>query len=124
MVPDIPDPHISLTTASGIAYDQLAQKLRSRYDTEHFNEVLNNAAQALITIAPVYITDAETRKRRRLTDAELINARVTRGATELILADGRSVKDLTLLRSDLHAALKILKGAGLRAFSHDTSSGK
>ena len=34
----------------------------------------------------------------------------------LIMADGRSVKDLSLLRSDLTAALKILRTTGLKAF--------
>jgi hypothetical protein len=109
--------HIGLSTASGIAYDQLAERKRGFYDVEHFNEVLNHAAQALISITPVYLIDLATGERRRLSDAELLEARVSRGATVLILADGRNVKDLSLLRSDLAAAIKILKDAGLKAFS-------
>jgi hypothetical protein len=109
--------HIGLTTASGIAYDQLAERKRGFYDVEHFNEILNNAAQALISITPVYLIDLATGERRRLSDAELLEARVSHGATVLILADGRKVKDLSLLRSDLAAAIKILKDAGLKAFS-------
>lgn len=111
------DEHIGLSTASGIAYDQLAEKSRGTYDAEHFNELLNKAAQALITITPVYLFDPDSGMRRRLDDAELLNARVTRAASALILADGREVKDLSLRRSDLRAALTILKGAGLKAFS-------
>jgi hypothetical protein len=84
---------------------------------EHFNEVLNHAAQALISITPIYLIDAATGERRRLSNAELLEARVSHGATVLIMADGRSVKDLSLLRSDLAAAIKILKDAGLKAFS-------
>jgi len=34
-----------------------------------------------------------------------------------VLADGREVRDLSLLRSDLGEAIKILKGTGLKAFS-------
>jgi selenocysteine-specific translation elongation factor len=109
--------HIGLTTASGIAYDQLAERKRGFYDVEHFNEILNNAAQALISITPVYLIDLATGERCRLSDAELLEARVSHGATVLILADGRKVKDLSLLRSDLAAAIKILKDAGLKAFS-------
>jgi hypothetical protein len=110
------DQHIGLSTASGIAYDQLAERKRSFYDVEHFNEVLNNAAQALIRITPVYLIDLITGERRRLSDAELLEARVSRGATVLVLADGRKVKDLSLLRSDLAAAIKILKNTGVKAF--------
>lgn len=117
MSPKQPDPHLGLTTAAGIAYDQLADRKRGFYDTEHFSEVLNNAAQALISVAPIWITDPDTRERRRLSAAELIDARVTRGASVVTLADGRKVKDVSLLRADLRTAIKILKGAGVTAFS-------
>ena len=116
MAPKQSDPHIGLATASGIAYDQLAERKRGFYDLEHFNEVLNNAAQALISITPIYLIDPATGERCRLSDAELLEARVTRGATVLVMADGRSVKDLSLLRSDLTAALKILRTTGVKAF--------
>ena len=109
--------HIGLSTASGIAYDQLAERNRGFYDVEHFNEVLNRAAEALLKITPVYLIDPASGERRRLTDAELLEAQVTRGATVLVLADGRTVKDLSLLRGDLTAAIKILKSTGLKAFS-------
>ena len=117
MVEKRSDEHIGLNTASGIAYDQLAAKLRGAYDAEHFNDLLNRAAEALIRIAPVYLFDPVSGARRLLNQAELLNARVTRAASVLILADGREVKDLSLLRSDLRAAITILKGAGLTAFS-------
>ena len=100
-------------TAAGIAYDQLAKRTRGFYDTEHFNEVLNKAAQALISAAPVWVTDPDTGERRRLSDAELFDVRVTRGATVLVLADGSKLKNLSVRRQDLSAAIKILKAAGL-----------
>jgi hypothetical protein len=109
--------HIGLSTASGIAYDQLAERKRGFYDVEHFNEILNRAAEALIRITPIFLIDPASGQRRRLTDAELLAAQVTRGATVLILADGSRVKDLSLLRGDLTAAIKILKSTGLKAFS-------
>lgn len=104
-------------TAAGIAYDQLAKRKRGFYDTEHFNGVLNKAAQALISAAPIWVTDPDTGERRRLSDAELIDARVTRGATVLLLADGRKIKNPSLRRQDLGAAIQILKAAGVKAFS-------
>ena len=103
-------------TAAGIAYDQLAKRKRGFYDAEHFSEVLNKAAQALISVAPVWITDPDTGECRRLSAAELMDARATRGATVLTLADGRKLKNVSLLRADLRAAIKILQAAGLKAF--------
>jgi hypothetical protein len=116
MVDKRTDEHIGLTTASGIAYDQLAAKSRGAYDAEYFNELLNRAAEALIRIAPVYLFDPVSGARRPINQAELLNAQVTRAASALILADGREVKDLSLLRSDLRTAITILKGAGLTVF--------
>ena len=104
-------------TAAGIAYDQLAKRKRGAYDAEHVNGVLNKAAQALISAAPIWVTDPDTGERRRLSDAELIDARVTRGATVLLLADGRKIKNPSLRRKDLGAAIQILKAAGVKAFS-------
>jgi hypothetical protein len=52
-----------------------------------------------------------------LSDAELIDARVTRGATVLILADGRKLKNLSVRREDLREAINILRAAGVKAFS-------
>ena len=109
--------HIGLSTASGIAYDQLAERKRGFYDVEHFEEILNRAAEALIRITPIFLIDPVSGARRRLSDAELLQAQVTRGATVLVLADGSTVKDLSLLRGDLTAAIKILKSTGLKAFS-------
>src|SRR5688572_28240873 len=116
MVDKRTDEHIGLTTASGITYDQLAAKSRGAYDQEHFNELLNRAAEALIRIAPVYVFEPASGARRPLNQAELLNAQVTRAASALILADGREVRDLSLLRSDLRTAITILKGAGLTVF--------
>ena len=117
MVEKRTDEHIGLTTASGIAYDQLAAKSRGAYDAEHFNELLNRAAEALIRIAPVYLFDPVSGARRPLNHAELLNAQAKRAASVLVLADGRELKDLSLLRSDLRTAITILKGAGLTVFS-------
>ena len=87
------------------------------YDAEHFNELLNRAAEALIRITPVYLIDPASGDRRRLTDAELLEAQVTRGATALGPRGWPQVKDLSLLRGDLTAAIQILRSTGLKAFS-------
>jgi hypothetical protein len=114
--------YMGLTTASGIAYDQLASKSRGSYDAARFVEILNRAGHALIRAAPVYTIDSATGERRRLTEAELLTARVTRSASVLVLADGSTLRDLSILRSDLHTAISLLKAAGLQAFSAEPSA--
>lgn len=110
------DSHIGLTTASGIAYDQLAEKKRSFYDVEHFDEVLNQVGQALIRLAPVFTIEPDGREPRRLEEAELFEARVIRGASALVLADGRRFNDLSIQRADLAGAITILRSTGVKSF--------
>ena len=50
--------------------------------------------------------------RRPLTHAELERAEVRRGATLLVLADGRKLADASLRRGDFLAAVAALKAAG------------
>ena len=110
------DSYIGLTTAAGIAYDQLAEKKRSFYDVEHFNEVLNQVGQALIRLAPVFTIEGSGREPRRLEEAELFEARVIRGASALVLADGRRINDLSIQRADLAGAITILRSTGVKSF--------
>jgi hypothetical protein len=117
------DPHIGLTAASGIAYDQIAEHPRAFYDATHLTDVLNAVARALSQVAPIYVTDPETRDRRRLRDADLFGARFCRGASVLVLADGRSFTGLTILRSDLRPAISILRATGLKAFASTPTAG-
>ena len=110
------DSHIGLNTASGIAYDQLAERKRSVYDVEHFDEVLNQVGQALIRLAPVFTIEGGSREPRRLEEAELFGARVIRGASALVLADGRRYNDLSIQRADLAGAITILRSTGVKSF--------
>ena len=110
------DSHIGLNTASGIAYDQLAEKKRSFYDGERFDEVLNQVGQALIRLAPVFTIEPDGREPRRLEEAELFEARVIRGASALVLADGRRFNDLSIQRADLAGAITILRSTGVKSF--------
>lgn len=110
------DSHIGLATASGIAYDQLAERKRSVYDAEHFNEVLNRVGQALIRLAPVFTIEDSSREPRRLQEAELFEARVILGASALVLPDGRRYSDLSVQRADLAGAITLLRSTGVKGF--------
>jgi hypothetical protein len=109
--------HVALSVAAGLAHRQLAAQPAKFYDVEHYSEVMNLVAQALLRVAQVYVADASGGERRGLSEADLINARVRRGATLLMLADGRSFRHLWLLREDLRNGIAILASSGVHAFA-------
>jgi hypothetical protein len=69
--------------------------------------------RALAKVAPLYIQDPRTGAPRELTASELEGAAVRRGATTLMLRDGRNISAVTMKRSDLRQAIAILKASGI-----------
>jgi hypothetical protein len=110
------NPHIALSVAAALAHRQLSPERRAFYDVEHYSEVLNRAAQALIRVAQIHVGDGDGGAPRALSPSELDGALVRRGATVLVLADGRLFRRLSVLREDLRGAITILRRAGLRTF--------
>lgn len=111
-----PDPYLALSVAAAMAYGQLSEKRPVFYDVEHFSEVLNVAAQALIRAVPIYVADAGRGARRRLAYEEALHAAVTRGATVVVLANGRRLTGVSLLRSDFRGAVAALRRTGIKGF--------
>jgi hypothetical protein len=116
------NPHIALPVAAALAHHQLAAQPNKFYDGEHYSEVMNMVAHALMRVAPLYVADAEGGERRGLSEADLDGASIQRGATLLVLADGRSFRYVSLLRDDLRNAIAILARTGVRAFSSQRAS--
>ena len=103
--------HLPLAVAAAITYHSLTAPQRPQfYDGEHLSEVLTRVAQALVQVARVHAIDEVTRERRPLTDSE--QAEVRRGATVVVLADGRHLTEVTILRHDLRDAIAALKARG------------
>jgi hypothetical protein len=110
------NPHMALSVAAALAHRQLSPERRAFYDVEHYGEVLNRIAQALARVAQIHVGDGEGGAPRALSPSELDGALVRRGATVLVLADGRLFRRLSVLREDLRGAITILRRAGLRTF--------
>jgi hypothetical protein len=103
--------HLPLAVAAAITYHNLTAPQRPQfYDGEHLSEVLTRVAQALVQVAQVYALDEATQERRPLTDGE--QAEVRRGATIVLLADGRRLTDVTIRRHDLRDAIAALRAKG------------
>jgi hypothetical protein len=78
--------------------------------------VLNVVAKALVRVAPICVADVRTGARYKLTDEEALHAAVTRGATVVVLANGRRLIGVCLLRSDFRAAVAVLRRIGIEGF--------
>lgn len=93
--------HLSLAVAAHLARTQLAAELDA-------------VAIALARNAQLYVLDAAGGEPRQLSAAELEGAAVTRGATMLVLKDGRTLAGVSIRRSELRRAIEMLKSAGLQ----------
>jgi hypothetical protein len=105
--------HLALPVAAYFACTRLVADPLRVYDVQHLNDLLELAASALCKLAPVYVADPEGAPMRRLAQHELEGARLQRGATRLVLRDGRTLSSLSVRRSDLRQAIAVLQAVGI-----------
>jgi hypothetical protein len=117
MADGIAGQHLALAVAAHLARTQLVPDPLKVYDGQHLSEMLNVVAIGLARVAPVYAFDPQSGQPRQLTPAELDGALAKRGATQLVLKDGRTLSGISLRRGDLRQAIAILKAIGLQEFA-------
>ena len=105
--------YLSLAVAAHLSRTQLVPDPLKVYDGQHLSEMLNVVAQALARTAPLQVTDAASGEKRALGSADLEGAVAKRGATVLVLKDGRTLTGVSVRRSDLRQAIAILKAVGI-----------
>jgi hypothetical protein len=105
--------HLALQVAAHLARTQLVPDPLGAHDGEHMSETLDVVADALAKVAPLHVQDAKATGARELTSAELEGAAARRGATVLILKDGRTLSSVSMKRADLRQAIAILKTVGV-----------
>lgn len=116
------DKHIPLAVAAALACNRLSAPQRPQfYDAQHLSDVMTLVAQALVRATRVYIPD-ENGAARPLSQAELEGSEVRRGATLLLLADGRQLSDATIRRGDLVEAIDALKAGAFDAALQELNS--
>ena len=109
--------YLSLAVAAHLARTQLVPDPLKVYDGQHLSEMLNVVAQALARTAPLQLTDAASGEKRALSALDLEGAVAKRGATTLVLKDGRTLTGVSIRRSDLRQAIAILKAVGIPEFA-------
>ena len=105
--------YLSLAVAAHLARTQLVPEPLKVYDGQHLGEMLNVVAQALARTVPLQITEAVSGEKRPLSAADLDGALAKRGASALMLKDGRTLTGVSIRRSDLRQAIAILKTVGI-----------
>ena len=105
--------HVALSTAAALVYHQIQQARPDAADATQFSRLLDRVAQAISTVTAIYIAEPSTGGNRELSRLELLDCRFRRGATILVM-NGKEYRGLSVRRGDLHAAIAILRRAGVR----------
>ncbi len=105
--------HAALPLAAAKAFQQ-AHPARPVFliDQDDYDEALNIAASALSRLIPIYVMGIDG-QRVKVPPIDLRVQRFVRGATEIRSADGRSIDNLSVLRSDAVSAIPFVVRAGL-----------
>jgi hypothetical protein len=105
--------HLALSVAAHLARTQLLPDPLKVYDGQHLTDMLNIVGLALARTAPLHVMDPAAGEPRQLSAVEIDGAVAKRGASTLVLKDGRSLAGVSIKRSDLRQAIAILKAVGL-----------
>lgn len=116
--------HLALSVAAHLARTQLVPDPLNVYDGEHLIQSVDAIANALLRVTPLYSKDPGGGEPRQLTDAELVGARVSGGAQNLVLRDGRNLSAVTIKRADLRQAITILRSLGMPELTHQAGAQK
>jgi hypothetical protein len=105
--------HLALSVAAHLARTQLVAEPLAVHDAQHTARMLDVVAAALARVAPLYVQEPGSGTPRLLTEGELEGAAIKRGATLLVLRDGRTLSGISIKRADLRQAVAILKAVGI-----------
>jgi hypothetical protein len=119
LVDDLRSQHIALSVAAGLARTQLIPDPTRVYDSQHLSDSLNHVARGLAKVAQLYLA-IPGEAPRPLAPMELEGAQIQRGATLVVLKDGRKLSAVSMKRADLRQAVAILKTIGIQEFAGQT----
>ena len=105
--------HLALSVAAHLARTQLIPDPLTPYDGQHMSETVDVVANALARVVPLYVNDPKLGSPRELAEPEREGATIRRGATLVVLRDGRTLSSVSIKRGDLRQAIAILKAVGV-----------
>lgn len=105
------DYYLPLAVAAAIAFHQAHGSTKAIVSRDDYDDGLNLAAAALSRLLTIYVL-RDPRQGRVPLAIDLTSSRFSRGATELQFG-AHTVRELSVSRHDLLAALALIKRAGL-----------
>ena len=105
--------HLPLSLAANLARSQLVANPPGRDDGHHRFELLDAVARALLRTARVHVREGEGAAPRELTPVELEGAQVLEGGRFVVLAGGRKLASVSILRGELREAIAVLRRVGV-----------
>jgi len=111
--PDLGELHISLATATALAYRHLMDEPLITAIGHARNDLVHAVAHALSNVCRIYST-TEDGKVIQISYLDLVDGRFDHGAAILRAANGTLYRRLSVSRDDLHAAMTILKNVGVK----------
>lgn len=105
--------HLAISVAAHLARTHLVPDPLNVYDGKHLSDTVDEAANALAKVAPLYVLDTKTGTQHELTPIELEGATMRDAATKLVLKDARTLSRVSIKRADLRQAIAILKAIGM-----------
>jgi DNA-directed RNA polymerase subunit K/omega len=109
---DIKDHYAGLAVAAARTFHQAQQARAVLVDRDDYHEALNIAATALSRLIPIYGRGLDG-LRVKVAPIDFGTQRFARGATEILSADGSSIDNLSVLRSEAVSAIPFILRAGL-----------
>jgi DNA-directed RNA polymerase subunit K/omega len=109
---DIKDHYAALAVAAARTFHQAQQARTVLVDPDDYHAALDLAATALSRLIPIYGMGVDG-MRVKVAPIDLRTQRFARGATEIRSADGNSIENLSVLRSDAVSAIPFIVRTGL-----------
>jgi CheY-like chemotaxis protein len=99
---------VALPTAASVVHIRLLGLPPDALVPDEMRKALEDVAQSLASLTPIYIVEDPSRPAVRIPAAELVGGRFTRGAHGFVTRDGREYRQLFVQRRDMEAAISTL----------------
>ena len=103
--------YVAMSVAAAITFHQAHGNTKAIVDRHDYDDALNIAATALTRLIPVFTLGR--RQQRVQVQVSAVHQRFAYGATQLRSNDGSVIEHLSVKRSHLASAMRLVKQAGL-----------
>jgi hypothetical protein len=111
--------HVGLPTACAVIYWKVSRAIPDARDMDLMHTILNDVARALACIVPIYAARAKSVMPVALAPRDVLEGRFVRGAHVFVTRLGEELRNLSVRRRDIAAAISILKSERIQFRKQD-----